>query len=136
MEEKGRWRAPDGNWYFTDGPPAPGWWRGGDGNWHPPDEPSSARSLPRPARSLPTAEVEYSQFHVATIVAIVFKVAAVLTLVVGLYLFFYVPNHYPNDGWKEQAVIIGGSIFLSAALAFFAYVLDLLRALVFDSRRK
>lgn len=135
VEQVGRPQAPGSNRSPTDGPPAPGWSRGGDGNWYPPDSRprpgSPGRSPERPRR-----EVEYSQFHVAAIVAVVFKVAAVLSLLVGLYLFFWIRSHYPSNSWREQAAVAGGAIFLAAALAFFAYVLDLLRALVFDSRRK
>ncbi len=73
--------------------------------------------------------------EVASVVAAVFKVAAWIALIVGVYVVLYVRANY-HDSWREQLAIGGGAVFLASALAFFAYVLDLLRALVLDSRRK
>jgi hypothetical protein len=83
----------------------------------------------------PRAVVEETRFVVASVVAWVFKVVAVLVLLAGTYSVFWVRNHYPYDSWREQLAIGGGSVFVAASLAFFAYVLDMLRALVLDSRR-
>jgi hypothetical protein len=63
--------------------------------------------------------VEYNQFRVAGVVAVVFKVAAWIVLLVSAYAFVYVRNHYA-DSWREQLAIASGAVFLASSLAFFA----------------
>jgi hypothetical protein len=80
--------------------------------------------------------VEDNQFTVAGIVAGVFKVAAVLVIAAGVIAIYelHQSTGVPESG-RVQLAVAGGTVLLAASFAFFAYVLDMLRALVLDSRR-
>jgi hypothetical protein len=100
--------------------------------------PQAVPSIDPTRRPLRRQYVEDNQFTVAGIVAGVFKVAAFVAIAVGLYLFFWVRNHSDTatSSWRVQVAVAAGTVLMASMFAFFAYVLDLLRALVLDSRRK
>ena len=61
-----------------------------------------------------------------------------MVLLAGLYAFLWIRSHAntDSDAWRLELAEAGGTVLLASMLAFFAYVLDMLRALVLDSRRK
>jgi Protein of unknown function (DUF2510) len=61
-------------------------------------------------------------------VAVIFKIASILVIIGGIIAVvgFSRNQTYVGDKGAIYASIIGGTVFTAAAIAFFAYVLDLL----------
>ncbi|MHB1510136.1 MAG: hypothetical protein ACYCST_12230 [Acidimicrobiales bacterium] len=94
--------------------PGPGWARQRDGSYVP-------------------HSFTASDFSGAQAVATVFKVAAVLALLVGALAAIHIDQTVQTHRVVILYGIAGGTILIACVLAFFGYVLDLLVALHFDS---
>jgi hypothetical protein len=101
--------------------PGPGWSKGTNGNFYP-------------------HFFTYADFPGARTVAVVFKVLAWVVLASGA-LSAFEAAHALHDGGASNgnivavvAGIVGGTIIAASAMAFFAYVLQLLVAIHFDVR--
>lgn len=85
--------------------------------------------------SSPHQYAKNSQFVGAGIVAFVFKVAAMLVVVAGVLVVQHI-HQVTGASYlgRAQLAVEGATVRLAASFAFFAYVLDMLRALVLDGR--
>lgn len=85
---------------------------------------------------LPTLFV-FADFPGAQVVAVVFKVLAVVIIAIGTLAAVEVARSSTitgNDRIASVAGVIGGTIIAAAAMAFFGYVLQLLVAIHYDVR--
>jgi hypothetical protein len=113
----------------------PGWWLASDGKWYPPQEAPLPPPQASPSGWIETDESEdwnHPSYGWAAVVSGVLKVTAWLILIGGIISAITTAVHLHQSSTSGDVVfstvvgIAAGTIIAAAAIAFFAYVLDLL----------
>jgi hypothetical protein len=113
----------------------PGWWEASDGRWYPPVVAPPPPQMPVTGGWTANDEDRswnHPSYAGAAVVAAVLKVTALLILIGGIILAIRTAAHLHQSHTSGGVVlanvvgIVAGTIVGAAAIAFFAYVLDLL----------
>jgi hypothetical protein len=125
----------------SDTQPGPDWWQASDGRWYEPESHPGYQTLPEAGYPI-SAKIDGELDVVdrpsagASLVAVIFKLGAVLAGLAGIFAAVVVGFGTTSMSTSDTAAVavgIGvGGIFVGAGLAFFGYVLELLVGVKID----